>query len=210
MASLLSAAVLFYVHQQSDQIQTQLSRIQQDQFTIAQSTKTEEFDRDAERQYVALVYQDLISQNAEKQSAALSLVKILLPLTGGKLLNWAQAEGIILSVNRNKSQAIVTDLNAREENARFKLFVHLGKYGNRNVPEISEIRKNLADAGFGLIFPDALSEQYGPGVDYSHDEDKRGAEKVASILNQSRNPADKPISARKQPNVPPGYLGIWF
>jgi hypothetical protein len=210
-ASLLSVVVLFYLHYRSENINNQLWQIQQDQFKALQSAKTDEFARDSERQYVALVYQDLISKDPGKQDGALLLLKILQPSTALKLVDWATRVGIILPENKDKSQLLTRSLEISQDNARFRIFLHVGQSGTRQVPSEALIRRELTSSGFGVVGSDLGTDQYGPGVDYFHDDDKRGAEGVAGILSKLRDPDGKPIPARKQSaGNPSGYLGVWF
>jgi len=66
-----------------------LLTIQENQAAAERSAKLDQFNRESERQYVALVYTDLTSGSATRQRAALSLFEILQPETSLKLLAWA-------------------------------------------------------------------------------------------------------------------------
>ncbi len=211
IASLLSIILVFYTAHRSNQIDHQLQQIQSAQFDAEQAAKTNQFNRESERQYVSLFYKEIISHDANRQKAALSLVKILEPQTGLKLITWARDSGVLLQESREKTLAIEKDLKKLEENSRFLIYLHLGQVKNRNVPAQSNIEKALTSEGFRVVGSDNQKDVYGPGIDYFHDKDKEGAERVAAVLNGLLGLDKKRITVRKQSVTNrEGVLGIWF
>ena len=122
IASVLSTVLVFYIGHRSNQIDRQLGKIQEAQFTAEQTAKAHQFDRESERQYVSLFYQEIISQDIKRQNAALSLVRILEPQTGLKLIAWARDSGILLDENKEKSREVEKDLEKLKENSRYVIF----------------------------------------------------------------------------------------
>jgi len=94
---------------------------------------------------------------------------------------------------------------------KFRVFLHLGKANNRAVPEEGAIKKALEAQGFVVVDSDGKKDDYGPGVDYFHDEDKNGAQRLASLLNRLLPGQQGRILPRRQSaRQPPGTLGVWF
>jgi hypothetical protein len=211
LAALLSGFVVYYTNDKTVQIQQKLSGIQQDQYALEQLTKLNQFNRESERQYVTLVYNDLISKDVERQRTALSLLQELAPETGLKLLHWARNAKIILPQNQAESSSAENKLNILEANGRFRIFLHMGSAKGRPIPDVSAIRKALASQGFSVVGTDDIFDNYGPGVDYFSDIDKTGAESVAKLLTDLLPNGTRTIPARKQTvQNRIGTLGIWF
>jgi hypothetical protein len=211
IASILSAGLMFYIGHRSNLIDDQLNEIQKTQFAAEQAAKASQFDRESERQYVSLVYQELISQDEMRQKAALTLVTILEPDTGQKLIAWIRDSGLLLEENKAKSLEVEESLEKLKTNRRFVLYLHLGQVENRQVPARVDIERLLKSNGFINLRVDDEKDRYGPGVDYFHDTDRVGAEIVADILNTLLGADQKPIVPRKQSGRnPEGWLGIWF
>src|SRR5262249_5403017 len=106
VSSVLSAILIFYTSDRNNKIQEDLKAIQTAQFAAEQRARATQFDRESERQYISLFYQEIVSEDAKKQRAALSLVKILEPGTGLKLINWAQESGVLRGDNKEKTQQV--------------------------------------------------------------------------------------------------------
>jgi hypothetical protein len=212
IASLISVLILLYTHHRSIAIEAQLYQIQQTQFVAAQTAQAEQFNRESARQYVTLVYVDLTSKDVEKQRAALSLLEILEPSTALKLLVWANKASVILPENKEQSMTVERALESLNENGRFRIFLHLGKSGSRSISSEADIKKTLSSMGFRVVGTDTKVHPE-PGVDYFYDSDKAGAEQVASMLNEIRDPNDKPVIVRNPQSAndhPLGTLGVWF
>lgn len=210
-AALLSGFLVWFTNDKTRQIQEKLAVIQQDQFAAEQSAKSGQFNRDSERQYVALVYNDLLAKDAARQRAALSLLQVLAPDTSLKLLAWANGSKIILPENQAESRKIEGRLETLQANGRFRLFVHIGQARGRPVPEPEAIRKALAGDGYAVTGLDNESDNYGPGVDFFNESDKEAAKDIARIVTELRpgNPGAIPIRKQSIPNRN-GTIGIWF
>src|SRR6185295_5918180 len=100
-----------------------------------QSAKSAQFSRELTRQYVTLVYPDIIGTDAPRQKAALSLLQIVEPRVALPLITWAQETHVILPGNVAEGNAVKKRLEYLENN-RFRIFLHVGKAGNRPVPDI--------------------------------------------------------------------------
>jgi hypothetical protein len=215
-AACLAAYVAYYatvktgeIAQQTDSIQRQIISIQQAQHDADQAAKSAEFNRDTARQYISILYADIISKDTARQRVALSLVALMEPETGLKLIRWAQNSGVILAENKKQGQDVEKQLI--EDSNRFLVYVHLGQSGNRPIPNREVVISTLSSGGYRLGATDDLSDKYGPGVDYFHDQDKAGAERVAEAMKGLLPAGSKEIHARLQ-NGPgrDGVLGIWF
>jgi len=217
LAAILSGYVLYFTNGKTSTIQEKLGEIQKDQAAAERSAKLDQFNRESERQYVALVYTDLTSRDASRQRAALSLLEILQPETSLKLVAWANKANIVFAENKPRSQEIERRLDVEQrlefirEIPRFRVFLHLGKAKNRPVPDVDAIKKVLADQGFSISGIDDQSDDYGPGVDYFYTDDQRGAQEVAKILVALLQNNSASMRARRQSAVNrSGTLGVWF
>ena len=199
------------LNEKTGQLQERLSVIQQAQIATDQSIKLNLANRDFERQYVALVYNDLLAKDSSRQKAALSLLTVLAPETGLKLLAWAQQAKVILPENREASLEVKSNLEALQANGRLRLFLHVGQAKGRPLPELDAIGKALSEDGYSVLGTDNQADAYGPGVDYFDLGTKPAAEKIAKILTSLLPAGATPIAARKQstPNHQ-GTIGIWF
>jgi predicted chitinase len=93
---------------------------------------------------------------------------------------------------------------------RYKIFLHLGPTG-RAVPARAVIERTIVPLGFSAAGMDLQFDQYGPGVDYFNEGDKKGAEALAKALNMLLGPDQAQLKARRQSvSNPPGTLGVWF
>lgn len=149
-AALFSGFLVWFTNDKTRQIDEKLAVIQQDQFALEQAAKLGQFNREYERQYVSLVYNDLLAKDKDvgRQRMALSLLQFLAPETGPKLLTWAQQTNTILPENQAESRKVEGRLEILQANARFRIFLHIGVAKGRPVPEIEAIKKTLADDGW--------------------------------------------------------------
>jgi hypothetical protein len=212
-AALLSAFLVWFTNDKTRQIQERLAIIQQDQFASEQSARLGQFNRESERQYVGLVYNDLLAKDkdAARQRTALSLLQVLAPETGLKLLAWAQQANVILPENQAESRKVEGRLEALQANGRFRLFLHTGVSKGRAVPEVEAIKKALAADGYTVLGVDDKTDAYGPGIDYFNDADKQAAESIAKALTSllPGNPTAIPVRKQSAQNRA-GTIGIWF
>src|SRR5215469_15184869 len=123
-AACLAAYVAYYATVKTDEIarrtesiQQKVISIQQAQHDADQAAKSAEFNRDTARQYVSILYADISSKDTARQRAALSLVALMEPETGLKLIRWAQNSGVILAENKQQGQDVEKQLI--EDNNRF-------------------------------------------------------------------------------------------
>ena len=212
-AAVLSGFLVWFTNDKTSQIQEKLAVIQQDQFASEQSAKLGQFNKESERQYVALVYNDLLAngKDAGRQRTALSLLKVHAPETGLKLLAWAQEAKVILPENQAESLKVEGRLEVLQANGRFRIFLHVGVAKVRPVPEVEAIKKALASDGYAVLGVDDKADNYGPGVDYFNDADKQAAESIAKILTGLLPGSPSAIPVRKQSvQNRNGTIGIWF
>ena len=212
-AAALSGFLVWFTNDRTSLIQEKLAVIQQDQFSIEQAEKLGQFNRDSERQYVSLVYNDLIAKDkdAARQRTALSLRQVLAPETGLKLLAWAQQAGVIFPENLKASQEVGGQLEKLQANGRYRIFLHTGQATSRPAPELEAIKKAFAAEGYTILGLDDKKDDFGPGVDYFNDADKTAAENIAKVLTGLLPGESRPIPARRQKvQNRIGTIGIWF
>lgn len=212
-AAVLSGFLVWFTNDKTSQIQEKLAVIQQDQFSSEQAAKLGQFNRESERQYVALVYNDLLAKDkdAARQRTALSLLQVLAPETGLKLLAWAHQAKVILPENQAESQKVEGRLEKLQANGRYRIFLHTGSANGRPVPELEAIKKAFATEGYTILGLDDQKDAYGPGVDYFNDSDKSAAESIAKVLTGLLPGDPKQIPARRQnAQNRVGTIGIWF
>src|SRR5262249_9182164 len=116
---------------------------------------------------------------------------------GQAMAKWAPNSGVILAENKQQGQDVEKQLI--EDSDRFPVYAHLGQSGNWPVPNRDAVINALSSAGYRLGATDELSDKYGPGVDYFHDQDKTGAERVAAAMKEFAPDGSKEIHARLQP-----------
>lgn len=207
-ASILSAIVLIYTNNQTNNLQLRLQDIQRTQFEIEQRSQTDQFDRDSERQYVTLVYQDITSNDPERQRKALSLLGMLQPTTASKLLDLVNKAGFILPENKEQSKVVEKALDARSENARYRVFLHITP--NSAGPSAADVSKALAASGFQVVGVDTHT-QGTPAVEFFHSSDEAGARNAAVVLQTFGKQATPSLKTDNGADRnPAGYLGVWF
>ena len=101
---------------------------------------------------------------------------------------------------------------AQDNIRRYVIFIYLG----RNALLTTQAARALAERGYIVKQVDDQNVVSGPGVDFFREEDRQGAEAVASLVNdllKKQLPRDtQTLRARLQTGVsnPPGFISVWL
>ena len=161
--------------------------------------KSFQFERDTSRQYVAIIYPDLIGPDSKKQKLAISLVQILEPHTAQKLLLWLKDSSAIADQNKSDLNSTLGMVNIAVENSRARIFVHLAADKNKDKITAASLTAALARSSFTDVTVEQDVSADNLRIQYFRPEDEDLAKRISSALQTLQPAGTPPIPPRYDP-----------